>query len=296
MIKRTLFFSNPVCLSLKNKQLIIKTSQSSEESSVPVEDIGFVVIDNSQVMITIPLINALTENNSAVVFCNEKHLPYSMNLPLECNNVQSQIFANQINASLPLKKRCWKQIVERKIKNQALVLEKYNKNAEKLYESSKNVKVGDSTNREGYAAKLYWEYLMEDDWYRDRFGPYPNNFLNYGYAILRAAVARSLTGSGLLPTLGIHHHNKYNAYCLADDVMEPYRPFIDDEVLDFVRNNPEEEELNIEFKKKILQVLTRDVRIGKVTRPLMIALSMTTASLEKVFSGDEKILSLPVFM
>ena len=118
MIKRTLFFSNTVCLSLKNKQLVVKYPQTEDESTVPVEDIGFVVIDNSQIMITVPLINALTENNAAVVFCNDKHLPFSMNLPLDTNTIQSQLFSNQIKAKLPVKKKCWKQVVESKIANQ----------------------------------------------------------------------------------------------------------------------------------------------------------------------------------
>ena len=295
MIKRTLFFSNTVCLSLKNKQLVVKYPQTEDESTVPVEDIGFVVIDNSQIMISVPLINALTENNAAVVFCNDKHLPFSMNLPLDTNTIQSQLFSNQINAKLPVKKKCWKQVVESKIANQGSLLEKYGKKADKIFESARNVKAGDSTNREGYAAKLYWESLMGKDWYRDRFGIWPNNYLNYGYAILRAAVARAIIGSGLLPTLGINHHNKYNAYCLADDIMEPYRPFIDDEVMEYI-NCCDEEEVTQEFKKKVLQVLTRDVKIGKVKRPLMVALTMTTASLAKVFAGEETNLVLPVFI
>ena len=295
MIKRTLFFSNTVCLSLKNKQLVVKYPQTEDESTVPVEDIGFVVIDNSQIMITVPLINALTENNAAVVFCNDKHLPFSMNLPLDTNTIQSQLFSNQIKAKLPVKKKCWKQVIESKIANQGSLLEKYGKKADKLFESARNVKTGDSTNREGYAAKLYWESLMGKDWYRDRFGIWPNNYLNYGYAILRAAVARAIVGSGILQTLGINHHNKYNAYCLADDIMEPYRPFIDDEVMEYI-NCCDEEEVTQEFKKKVLQVLTRDVKIGKVKRPLMVALTMTTASLAKVFAGEETNLVLPVFI
>ena len=246
-------------------------------------------------MITVPLINALTENNAAVVFCNDKHLPFSMNLPLDTNTIQSQLFSNQIKAKLPVKKKCWKQVIESKIANQGSLLEKYGKKADKLFESARNVKTGDSTNREGYAAKLYWESLMGKDWYRDRFGIWPNNYLNYGYAILRAAVARAIVGSGLLPTLGINHHNKYNAYCLADDIMEPYRPFIDDEVMEYI-NCCDEEEVTQEFKKKVLQVLTRDVKIGKVKRPLMVALTMTTASLAKVFAGEETNLVLPVFI
>lgn len=296
MIKRTLFFSNAVCLTLKNKQLLIQNKETHEESSVPIEDIGFAIIENNQTYISIPAINALTENNASVIFCNEKHLPFSMTLPLDCNSIQNQLFTAQIEATLPVKKKCWKEIIEQKIKNQALVLEKYNIDSIKLKEYSSQVKSGDTTNREAMAAKLYWDLLIDVDWVRTRDGEYPNNLLNYGYAILRAAMARALIGSGLLPTLGIHHHNKYDAYALADDIMEPYRPYIDDEVLEYTKQNPECEEITIEFKKKILNVLTRDVNIGKLTRPFMIALTITSSSLAKVFTGEAEKLSLPEFV
>ena len=296
MIKRTLFFSHAVCLTMKNKQLIIQKKDTQEESSIPIEDIGFVIIENNQTYISIAVINELAKNNAAVIFCNEKHLPFSMNLPLDCNSIQNRLFSAQIEATLPTKKRCWQQIIEQKIKNQALVLDKYKINSIRLNEYAKNVKSGDSTNREAIAAKLYWDSLFDTDWIRMRYGEYPNNLLNYGYAILRAATARALTGSGLLPTLGIFHHNKYDAYALADDMMEPYRPFVDDEVLEYTKDNLEQETIPIDFKKKILQVLTRDVKIGKVIRPLMIALTMTSSSLAKMLVGEDKELSLPCFI
>ncbi len=296
MIKRTLFFSNAVWLSLKNKQLLIQNKETMEESSVPIEDIGFIIVENNQISISIPVINELAKNNAAVVFCNEKHLPFSMNLPLECNSIQNRLFAAQIEANLPVKKRCWQQIIEQKIKNQAKVLDKYSINSTRLIEYAKNVKSGDSTNREAIAAKFYWDSLFDTDWIRMRYGEYPNNLLNYGYAILRAASARALIGSGLLPTLGIFHHNKYDAYALADDIMEPYRPFIDDEVLDYTKSNPEQEIIPPDFKRRILQVLTRDVKVGKIVRPLMIALTMTSSSLVKVLVNDKKDLVLPCFI
>ena len=296
MIKRTLFFSNAVCLTLKNKKLLIQNKETHEESSVPIEDIGFAIIENNQTYISIPAINALTENNAAVIFCNEKHLPFSMTLPLDCNSIQNQLFTAQIEATLPVKKKCWKEIIEQKIKNQAHVLEKYNIDSIKLKEYSSQVKSGDTTNREAMAAKLYWDLLIDVDWVRTREGEYPNNLLNYGYAILRAAMARALIGSGLLPTLGIHHHNKYDAYALADDMMEPYRPYIDDEVLEYTKLYPECEEISLEFKKKILNILTRDVVIGKLSRPFMIALTITSSSLAKVFTGEAEKLSLPEFV
>ena len=295
MIKRTLFFSNAVCLTLKYKQLVIFNKDTQEETSVPIEDIGFVVIENNLVYVSIPVINELAANNAAVIFCNDKHLPFTMNLPLDCNTIQNQIFSVQIGASLPTKKKCWKQIIEYKITNQAKLLEKFNFNAIQIYECARNVKSGDSTNRESVAARIYWDSLISTDWVRDRFGVYPNNFLNYGYAILRAATARSLVGSGLLPTLGIHHHNKYDAYALANDLMEAYRPFVDDEVIRYTRENPDIREITVDFKKIILQILTRDVDMGNMVRPLMVALSMTSASLVRVLKKEATSLSLPRF-
>ena len=296
MIKRTLFFSHAVCLSVKHKQLVIFSKETQEETLVPIEDIGFVIVENERVSLTIPLINELTENNCALIFCNEKHMPFSMTMPLDCNEIQSQLFSAQINAKLPVKKKCWKQVVEYKIKNQGLLLKKYDLDFARLADFSKRVKSGDSTNMESQAAKFYWDNLFGKNWCRNRFGEFPNNYLNYGYAILRAATARALAGSGLLPALGIHHHNKYNAYCLADDLMEPYRPFIDDEVIEYISTNPDEKELGLEFKKKILKVLTRDVKMNNLTRPMMAALSMTSASLADALSNESEKLELPDFV
>ena len=296
MVKRTLFFSHAVCLSVRHKQLVIFSKETQEETLVPIEDIGFVIVENALVSLTIPLINELTDNNCALIFCNEKHLPFSMTMPLDCNETQSQLFSAQINAKLPVKKKCWKQIVEFKIKNQGLVLKKYDLDFTRLVDFSKCVKSGDPTNMESQAAKFYWDNLFGKKWYRNRFGDFPNNYLNYGYAILRAATARALIGSGLLPTLGIHHHNKYNAYCLADDLMEPYRPFIDDAVIEYISTNPDEKELGLEFKKRILQVLTRDVKMENLTRPMMVALSMTSASLADALSNESEKLKLPNFV
>ena len=296
MIKRTLFFSHAVCLSARHKQLVIFSKETQEETLVPIEDIGFVIVENALVSLTIPLINELTDNNCALIFCNEKHLPFSMTMPLDCNEIQSQLFSAQINAKLPVKKNCWKQIVEYKIKNQGLVLKKYDLDFTRLVDFSKCVKSGDPTNMESQAAKFYWDNLFGKNWCRDRFGDFPNNYLNYGYAILRAATARALVGSGLLPTLGIHHHNKYNAYCLADDLMEPYRPFIDDEVVEYISTNPDDKEVGLEFKKRILQVLVRDVKMGNLTRPMMVALSMTSSSLANALSNESEKLKLPDFV
>lgn len=242
MIKKTLYFGNPAYLSLRNAQLIIKLPEVvknntlperfKEEAEItkPIEDIGVVVLDHLQITITSGLLNALLENNCAVITCDNKSMPTGLMLPLYGNTTQNERFRHQIEASLPLKKQLWQQTIKTKINNQAAILKKCtNQEIRCMKVWSSDVKSGDSDNLEARAAAYYWKNLFNIEGFtRDRDGIPPNNLLNYGYAILRAIVARSLVSSGLLPTLGIHHHNRYNAYCLADDIMEPYRPYVDE--------------------------------------------------------------------
>ena len=225
MIKRTLFFGNKSSLTTRNEQLIIKTNE--KEASIPIEDIGFVVIENQESYISLPTINKLINNNVAVIFCNEKHMPSSMLMNLDGHHLQHEFFKAQINASEPLKKQLWQQTVKTKIQHQAQLLEKIGQANTPLNYYASKVLSGDSDNREGAAAAYYWKHIFDFDFKRERYGEHPNAFLNYGYIVLRAAVARALAGSGLLNTIGIHHRNKYNAFCLADDIMEPYRPLVD---------------------------------------------------------------------
>lgn len=295
MIKRTIFITSPAILKLKNGQLRIVISETEEEKSLPVEDLGFVVIENLQVQISMPLISALNANNVAIIFCDESHMPKCMLLNLDSNRIQTELFAAQINAGQILKKRLWQQIVKRKIENQAAHLNKAGKESMELTKMVNKVQSGDVTNREGLAARLYWQHLMGNGFVRDRSGLPPNFVFNYIYIILRAAVARSLVGSGLLPTLGIHHHNRYNSFCLADDIMEPYRPFADQIAVEVFKENPLLTELNTKDKIKLLSLLQIDVKIAKNTRPLMIALSETTASLARCFKNEGDKIELPVF-
>ncbi len=294
MLKRTLYIANPYHLRYKNCQMVLE-SKTGECKSVPVEDIGFVVLEHPQISISMPLLSALNANNVAVIFCNEKHMPNAMLLNLDGNNLQSEIFRHQIDASLPLKKNLWKQTIEAKINNQAALLQKLGLSNNNLLALAKEVKSDDSTNREGHAARLYWKQLFGDNFIRERFGAHPNPLLNYGYILLRSAVARSLTGSGLLATLGIHHHNKYNAFCLADDIMEPYRPYVDELVYQMDKKYEWVDNLEKEHKAELLTLFTTDVIIGKNKRPLMVALAQTTASLAKCFTGETKKIVYPKF-
>ena len=294
MIKQTLMLTSPVALSLKYGQLVVKSLEEENKCMTrPIEDIGFVIIDNPMITITVPLLNELSNNNVAVIFCNNKQMPHSMLMPLEGNATLQESYQYQIEASAPLKKQIWKQLIEAKIKNQSSLLDRVGKKGDMLKPFYSNVKSGDSDNREGAAARVYWTQLFEDGFKREREGDTPNQFLNYGYTVLRAAVARSLVGSGLYPAFGIFHRNRYNAFPLADDVMEPYRPFVDEVVYSLYCKN-DEIELDKQTKASILRVLFADVKIGRVTRPLEVALSTTTASLVKVLKGNAQKLNLPM--
>lgn len=292
MIKRTLFFVNPFHLSIKNKQLSVKEKLSNSIKIVPYEDIGCVILDNKELTYTHSVLQMFSENNIAVIICDDKHMPKSMIMNFDSNHLEGQFVDYQINASDPLKKNLWKQTVKQKIKNQAKLLYKTGKNGDPLIEIAKTVKSGDSTNREGLAAKIYWKNLFEK-FSRHRFGNEPNSMFNYAYAILRSVTAKALTGSGLLPVVGIHHHNKYNAYRLADDIMEPYRPFADEIVLETFKKYPNYENLTKEIKIELLNVLNIDTKFKNVKRPLSIGLSMTTASLANCFKGESRKISYP---
>jgi len=293
MIKRTLVFSSPVVLSMKNSQMVISFKETPDEkASVPIEDIGVILIDNPMISITIPLLNELSDNNVAVVFCDKRGMPNAMLMNLETNNNQNEVLRNQLDVGEVLRKQLWKQIIEVKIKNQSLLLKKLGKNGDQLKSFYANVKSGDTDNREGIAARIYWIELFGRDFVRDRNIPGINSLLNYGYSVLRAAVARALMSSGLMPAIGIFHHNRSNAFPLADDMMEPYRPFVDEIVYNLYLQG--KEFLTTEVKKELLQVLTCDTYFQKTTRPLSIGLSLTMASLAKCYAREEARLNLPM--
>jgi CRISPR-associated protein Cas1 len=301
MIKKTICFSNPAYLSLKNEQLVIRIPEVEKANNLtddfkksvimtrPIEDIGVVVLDNKQITITHGAIEALLDNNCAVITCDSNHLPVGLLLPLVGNTTQNERFREQIDASQPLRKQLWQQTIQYKIRNQAAVLSRCSKVETKCMQVWANdVRSGDPDNLEARAAVYYWKYLFGhvSGFIRDREGIAPNNLLNYGYAILRAVVARSLVVSGLLPTLGIHHHNRYNAYCLADDIMEPYRPYVDRLVYDITEQYGVDIELSKDIKAELLSIPTLDVVISGKRSPLMIATAQTTSSLYKCFSGE----------
>jgi CRISP-associated protein Cas1 len=298
MIKRTFYFGNPCSLRKKDMQMNISfpEEEKKEDGTVPIEDIGLIILDNPHINLTNALLMALNENNTAIISCDTSHLPYGVMLPLFSHNTFTEKLQAQIEASQPLMKNLWQQTVVAKIENQSALLRKEGIDTKKMDFYLTEVKSGDPGNVEGRAAAYYWDNIFGGGLFlRYRFGEPPNNLLNYGYAVLRAIVARSLIASGLFPSLGIHHRNKYNPYCLADDIMEPFRPFVDALVLDIAKKNPEMEELTPALKKDLLQIPVIDIEIDGKASPLMVGVQRTTASLASCFEGGTRKILYPGF-
>ena len=297
MIKRTLFFGNPAYLSTKNEQLVVSFPEEGKAvTTIPIEDLGYVVLEHPQITITNGLLNKLLQNKTAIITCDAQHLPNGFLQPLVGHSEQTERLRHQLQASVPLKKNLWQQTVVAKIDNQAQHFLARGKNALRLKRYVKEVKTGDLGNEEALAAAYYWQHLFTlEGFSRNQKGIPPNNLLNYGYAILRAVAARALVSSGLLPSLGIFHHNKYNAFCLADDVMEPYRPFVDALVYEMAESGACLEELTTPLKAQLLIIPTIDVLIEGKQSPLMNAMSRTTASLYECFEGSRRKILYPTF-
>lgn len=297
MIKKTLYFGNGCYLSKQDNQLKLEYPEEDKpDRTVPIEDIGIVVLDSQRITITQALISALMENNAAIVGCDSTRKPQGIMLPMYSHHAYVEKLNYQLDASLPLKKNLWQQTIKAKIRNQGMLLYNMKVDAEKMGYYMRQVNSGDPENIEGRAAAYYWGKMFETlelTVNRGRYEDPPNNLLNYGYAILRAVIARSLVGSGMLPAIGIHHRNKYNAYCLADDIMEPYRPYVDDLVWQIATDTEDLEELTPELKKRLLVIPALDVVIDGQNSPLMIAAQRTTASLMQCFERNNRKMLYP---
>lgn len=298
MISRTVYVGSAARLILDNSQLVL-IRENEPPASIPVEDIGLLVLDHFQLSVTHSLVNALLENGVALLWCDQKHLPSGLLLPVSGHHAHTAVLRHQLESSEPLRKNLWKQTVHQKIRNQAGVLAWSNLDPDPLLTMVPMVQSGDAGNVEGRAAALYWRSLFSESeaFKRDRFGDAPNNMLNYCYAVLRAVVARAIVGSGLHPALGIFHRNKYNPYCLADDLMEPYRPFADKLVLHVCDSlgNDMPEELTPNIKRELLQLPVMDVLMNGDTMPLMNACQKTSASLVQCFKGEVRKMAYPEF-
>ena len=300
MIKRSIHIGNAVQLFMRDRQLVVayppaEGETKGVEKTVPIEDLGFVVLDDPHIRISHALIAALLAHNVALVTCDEKHMPTGMFLNLNGHSTHTEILHQQLESSQPLRKNLWAQVVRAKIRNQAEHMRRRNQPHKSLLHLADKVQSGDVGNREGRAAAIYWEHIFgaESGFRRERFGDWPNNLLNYGYAVVRAVVARALVGSGLLPALGLHHRNKYNAYCLADDIMEPYRPFVDAAVCTIMEDTGEIETLTPALKRRLLEIPQMDVTIQEVTSPIQVAATRTSASLARCFAGESRAIAFP---
>lgn len=292
MLKRALFFSTPFCLSLRDNQLVIATKEAPNlRKSVPIEDIGVVVLEHQQTTVTLPLLNALSDRNVAVVFCDGNRMPNAMLMNLDSNRTQGESYRAQIEASEPLKKNLWKQIVEAK-PQPGRPARKLGKDGDKLKPCYKNVKSGDADNREGAAAQNILVGAFRQGvrpYSRGRGAEQPAELRLYDPARGRS---RSLMGSGLFPAFGIFHRNRYNAFPLADDVMEPYRPYVDELVCRLYLEN--KTQLTQAVKGELLSLLYADTRFEKVLRPLDVGLTFTSASLAQCFTGMRKKIAFPL--
>ncbi len=294
MITRTIYIGNSAYLKLKDEQMKILCPETKvEKGSVATEDLGVLMLDHYQITISHQLIQKLMKQKVVVISCDETHMPHGMMLPIYGHTEHSDRVKYQLEASEPLKKQLWKQTVECKINNQKEVLKQMDRYYDPMLDYAANVKSGDASNMEGIAAQHYWKHLISLDFLRNRFGDSPNHLFNFGYIVLRSIVARAIVETGLLPVLGIFHKNKYNPYCLADDIMEPYRPFVDRLVMNWLEQNPKNEELDRDYKAHILKMASVDVKIDGKVRPLMVAIKMSVSSLYKCYTGEKRMILYP---
>lgn len=291
MIKRCVEVSGgPAHLSVKNSQLVL-TREGREISQIPIEDLGVLVIDNPSITYTHAALATMVEQNVAVVVCGGNHHPAGLLLPIEGHTLHGATVTMQSSTVKRVKDRLWKEIIAAKLKNQAYAVKLTGKEGSGLEALSRRVKSGDPENLEAQAAQRYWPMLFGPAFRRSRDGGPPNNLLNYGYIVLRAATARAVCGAGLHPSLGIHHRNQYNAFALADDLMEPVRPLVDIAV--YKLWNEGKTEICREGKEKLLGVLASSVEINGQNSPLMTALQKSAASLREALAGESNGLNIP---
>lgn len=298
-MKRTIVLSRGMHVALRMSQLVLRVD--STEHQVPIEDLGVVIVEHGQTTVTAAAMRELARHGVVVMFCDETHHPISLQLPIVGHSEFTQRARQQLESSVPLKKQLWKQVVVAKLGNQAQLLQSrgHVDASRKLMRWAREVKSGDAENREAIAAQHYWRHLFSSDYRRQREGGAPNPQLNYGYAVLRAAVARAVVASGLLGVVGLHHRNKYNPFCLADDLMEPFRPFVDHAVLELIeRGGGASGELTKEEKAALLEVLAADSvhPLDGHTSPLWVAISKSVQSLVLCFANEKRQLFFPQFV
>lgn len=291
---RILQITKPCKLSVKNSQLCYETLEDAQRLSIPLEDISVIIFEHKQILLSNALLARLAEQDTVVFCCGEQHLPEAVFYPFHNHFKYAEIAWEQVQASEPLKKRIWQEVIKAKINNQAACLAECGKeNSGKLREIAKQVQSGDSKNAEAFAANLYWKSFF-DDFSRNNESDIRNSALNYGYAIIRGAMARATVGAGLLPCFGVHHANKLNQFNLVDDLMEPIRPFIDYIVQGL--NLKEVETLTTEIKNILVSVLTQNVLLNGEEMTLLKAMEIEAQSVVKTLKEKNiKMLKFPIF-
>jgi len=294
MIERIIDLSEePARLRVRNKLLVIERD-STGETTIPLVDIAALVVSHPCVTFTHAVLSRLAEAGGAFVVCNGSHLPIGMLLPLESHFVQTERFALQASVSLPTRKRLWKQIVKSKVRAQANLLLRLRDEDYGLLSLARRVRSGDPENIESQASRRYWQALFADEGFRRSDDEdHRNAHLNYGYAVLRAVVARAICAAGLHPSLGLHHHNRYDTFCLADDLMEPLRPVVDGVVARRVREREELSSLDATGKKGLLEALLGRFNVDGESRTLFDLVARTASSLADIFAGQRRDLILP---
>ena len=295
MIRKTVEFSTPgTRLSVAHCQLVIERPDLPK-ATLPIEDLGVVIVDDVRATYTQSVFLSLLEAGAVVLVTGRDHLPAGMMLPLNAHHFQTERHRAQIKTGVPVQKRAWQAIVQSKIRQQATVLYHFTGDHAGLVPMARRVRSGDPDNLEAQAAQRYWPRLFGKTFRRNRETKGVNSLLNYGYAVVRAAMARAVVATGLIPSLGVHHRHRGNPFCLADDLLEPYRPYVDWRVRLMANNGSESmpELSDRESRAALLALLNETICIGGQREPLLIALHTSAASLCRALTGGDRILALP---
>ena len=293
MIRRTVEIATAGArLSIAHRQLVIERPDE-EKRTLPCEDIGVLVVDHPQTSYTHSVFTALLEEGAAIVLCGPNHLPAGMLLSFEAHTTQTERHRAQAAASEGVKNRAWKLLISAKLRQQATVLTHYTGADAGLSAMAGRVRSGNPQNLEATGAQRYWPRLFGGNFHRSREGPPPNDLLNYGYAVVRAATSRAVAAAGLIPTLGVHHRNRGNPFCLADDLMEPYRVYVDWRVKGMLLEPNAPPLLDRPAKAALLSLFNETVLVGGRRSPLLLALHASAASLCRMLTEGNKELLLP---
>jgi CRISPR-associated protein Cas1 len=280
-------------LHVRYSQLVIGLADGSEVTT-PLAELAALVISNPAVTMTQAVIAGVAENGGAVVICDHQHAPAAMMLPLQMHTTQTERLAKQAQASAPTRKRLWQQIVKAKIRAQGRLLRDLHGSDGGLLAMAERVRSGDSGHMEAQASRRYWPLLFGDGKFRrGSQGPDQNNHLNYGYAVLRALVTRAVCGAGLHPSMGLQHHNRYDTFSLASDVMEPFRPVIDRAVYEWVQEHDATEPLDKTAKAHLIGAVQRRFEWRGESRTLFDLAAQTASGIARVFMGDGKEVEIP---